>query len=82
MREEDRGVIRDQDVYEAACSAEVLTDYPDDTPYPSVLVLGFSASGRPLHVVCAYDSQEDTVVVVTVYEPDPGRWEDHRRRIR
>ena len=82
MREEEFGPITDQEVYEAICTGEVIETYPDDTPYPSVLILGTTAAGRPLHTVCAYDSEHDQVVVVTVYQPDPDRWEDHRRRKR
>ena len=36
----------------------------------------------PIHAVCAYDSEADRVVIVTVYHPDPRRWENYRRRKR
>ncbi len=42
--------------------------------------LGTTAIGRPLHTVCAYNSEDDQAVVVTVYQPAPDRWEDYRRR--
>ncbi len=80
MREEEFGPISDQELYEAVCVGEVLETYPDDTPYPSILLFGFTQAGRPLHAVCAYDKDEDRAVVVTVYHPDPDRWEDYRRR--
>ncbi|MBI3797083.1 MAG: DUF4258 domain-containing protein [Deltaproteobacteria bacterium] len=82
MREEEFGPITDQEVYEAICTGEVIETYPDDTPYPSILILGTTTAGRPLHTVCAYDSEHDQAVVVTVYQPDPDRWEDRRRRKR
>jgi hypothetical protein len=82
MQEEEFGLITDQEVYEAICTGEVIETYPDDTPYPSVLLFGMTATKRPLHTVCAYDDEADRVVIVTVYQPDPRRWEDYRRRKR
>ena len=52
---------------------EVIEDYPDDTPYPSNLILGW-IKGRPIHVVAAHNSDEKEIVVITVYEPDPQQW--------
>jgi hypothetical protein len=80
MREEEFGPISDREVYEAACNTEILETYLDDVPYPSVLILGMTAVNRPLHAVCAYDADADRAIIVTVYQPDPSRWEDFRRR--
>ncbi|MFB0533457.1 MAG: DUF4258 domain-containing protein [Anaerolineae bacterium] len=60
---------------------EIIEDYPDDTPYPSCLVLGRTQRGRPVHVVCAHVPEEDRSIIITVYEPDPDRWIEFRRRI-
>lgn len=54
-------------------SGTVIKEYPDDTPYPSRLMLGF-CEGRPVHVVSAYNPADDTEYVITVYEPDNTRW--------
>lgn len=51
-----------------------IIEYPDDSPYPSVLLLGF-VRDRPLHVVVAVDSALGVCYVVTAYEPDPELWE-------
>lgn len=51
-------------------------DYPDDTPYPSRLILGFDGE-RPLHVVSAYNAENDTEYVITVYEPDVQKWSNN-----
>ncbi len=80
MREEEFGPITDQELYEAICTGEVIEDYPDDTPYASVLLFGTTNAGRPLHTVCAHDKAGDQAFIVTVYHPDPNRWEDYRRR--
>jgi len=61
-------------------AGEVIGDYPGDTPLPTQLLLGF-AGKRPLHVVAAKDKATRTVLVVTVYEPDPTLWSaDYRTR--
>ena len=80
MRAEEFGEVRDHDVFEAACHCEAIEEYQDDTPYPSALVLGFTSRGRPLHLVCAHDASSDLIIVITVYHPDPARWDNHRRR--
>lgn len=53
---------------------EVIADYPDDTPLPSRLVLGWLGD-RPLHVVVGDNHVDRVTVVITVYEPDPTQWE-------
>ncbi len=80
MEEDEFGQVSDEEVYEAVASGEILNEYPDDTPFPSVLVFGLTAQGRALHVVCAYDANERRAYVVTVYRPDPERWIDYRTR--
>jgi len=56
MREEEFGPITDHELYEAICTGEVIESYPDDAPYPSVLIFGTTNASRPLHTVCAYSS--------------------------
>lgn len=70
------------DVRQVLSIGEVIEDYPDDTPYPSKLILEW-IKGRPIHVVAAYNSDEKEIVVITVYEPDPLQWDqDFRKRIK
>jgi Domain of unknown function (DUF4258) len=70
--------INVEDVRQVLDTGEVIENYPDDFPYPSVLVLGW-VRGQPLHIVAATGPSEK--IVITVYEPDPARWEpDFRRR--
>jgi len=57
---------------------EIIASYPDDSPWPSVLILGFEG-GRPLHVVVAQEPQSGLCSVVTVYSPDPKLWSDDFR---
>jgi len=60
---------------------EVIEEYPDDTPYPSCLILG-SYKGRLIHVVAANNCLDEEIIVITVYEPDPSEWDlECRKRI-
>jgi len=81
MRDEPFGHILEVEVYETILSGEIIEAYPDDTPYPSCLVFGRTRRGRPIHAVCAHVPEEDRAIIITVYEPDPDRWIDFRRRI-
>jgi hypothetical protein len=76
----ERGVTED-DVSKVLAEGEVIASYSEDMPYPSRLLLGWR-SGRPLHVVAAYNAQDDEQIVITVYEPDAALWDDGFRRKR
>jgi hypothetical protein len=59
---------------------EVIAAYPDDTPYPSYLMLGFD-NEVAIHVVASKDGVTGNCYVITVYQPDPALWEsDFRTR--
>jgi hypothetical protein len=61
-------------------NGEIIENYPDDTPYPSRLLLGWCGD-RPVHVVAADNQAEGEIIIITVYEPDPQLWEaDFRSR--
>jgi Domain of unknown function (DUF4258) len=62
-------------------TGEVIAGYPEDRPYPSRLILGWSA-GKPRHVLVADNAADEETIVVTVYEPDPGLWDRTFRRRR
>lgn len=74
----ERG-ITEADVQTALSAGEEVAAYPADAPYPSRLLLGWRGD-KPLHVVVAYNAQEEEQIVITVYEPDPALWEDGFRR--
>jgi hypothetical protein len=80
MFEEEFGMITDREIYESVCNGEIIETYPDDRPYPSVLLFGKTKTDRPLHTVCSYNSEDDQIIVITVYHPNPERWDDYRRR--
>ncbi len=68
--------IRTDDIEQAITNAEVIEEYPEDKYGPSLLVLGFTRAGRPLHIQIALARMR----IVTVYEPDPHEWSDWRIR--
>lgn len=49
-----------------------IEDYPDDYPYPSCLVLGYTINDKPLHVVCGITPDE--LFLITAYRPDASIW--------
>jgi len=56
----------------------ILEGYPGDPRGPSCLVYGTSR-GIPVHVVCGR-SRSDWLVIITVYKPEPPKWETPTRR--
>jgi hypothetical protein len=72
--------IRAVDVEAVVAHGEMIEDYPEDTPFPSRLLLGAPA-GQPLHVVAADEPGTGVTYVVTAYYPTPAQWDaDFRRR--
>lgn len=68
------------DVEAVVAQGDTIEDYPDDTPFPSRLLLGAPAA-RPLHVVAADEPGTDITYIITAYYPDPAQWDvDFRRR--
>jgi hypothetical protein len=70
-----------EDVLQVLTTGVTIEDYPDDTPYPSRLVLGWIGS-RPIHVVVARNALVRETIVITVYEPDLLLWEPGFRQRR
>lgn len=79
----DQTIIRDISVaeLEQAISgrSEIIEDYPGDKYGPSCLILGFTKSGRALHIQCSHPSRP-LIKIITLYEPDPNLWTDFRVR--
>lgn len=78
----DQSILRRisvQEAREAIASGEIIEDYPEDKYGPSCLVFGTTPDGRPLHIQCSYPTRP-LVKIVTLYDPDPERWIDFKRR--
>ena len=71
--------IRMDDVRAALTNGEIIEQYPGDSPFPSCLLLGRTAAGQPLHVVCGSDGRE--LWLITAYIPNLAEWaEDYKQR--
>ena len=57
--------ISEAEVRAVLTTGEAIEEYPDDTPFPSRLVLGWVGS-RPLNVVAADNPEEEDTIVITV----------------
>ena len=71
--------VDEKDVRSDLGTGEIIEVYPDDTPYPSRLILGWLGS-RPLHVVAAENITDSETIVITVYEPEQGKWSPNFKR--
>ncbi|MDH4083537.1 MAG: DUF4258 domain-containing protein [Nitrospira sp.] len=71
--------ISDTEIRQAGADARTIEDYPDDKYAPSSLLLGFTGTGRPLHLQVSH-ADSNLLKIVTIYEPDPAEWYDYTRR--
>lgn len=71
--------ISDQEIQQAGIQANVIEEYPDDKYSPSCLLLGFTQTGRPLHIQVSL-AETELVKIITLYEPDPSEWINHSQR--
>lgn len=60
-------------VSQALQSGETIEDYSTEMPEPSRLILGFQGR-RPFHVVASENPQTNEVTIITVYIPNPDKW--------
>ena len=72
LRMRERAISVDE-VSHAIRTGKEIENYPEDTPYPSRLVLGWTGA-RPLHIVVADNIKDREIIVITVYEPESKRW--------
>ena len=63
----ERNISRD-DIKNTILNGEIIESYPDDKPFPSILMF-YQINNRPLHVVVAFDEESIKLHIVTTYEP-------------
>lgn len=73
--------ILEEEIVEVMNTGEVIEDYPDDTPYPSCLMLGMHGP-QPLHLVQAWAPDKGKYIIITAYRPNMGEWEPNWKRRR
>ena len=60
-------------VSDALQTGETIEDYSSEMPEPSRLILGFQGK-RPFHVVTSENPEANEITIITVYIPDPDKW--------
>jgi hypothetical protein len=67
--------ISENEIREIAKNVEIIEDYPDDKYAPSCLLLGFTKSGRPIHIqLTRIETAEGLIKIITLYQPDEEEW--------
>ena len=66
------------EIEEALLSGLLLEQYEDTGRGESCLVVGFTAQGKPLHIVCG--EIDNRVVIITVYIPIPPKFKNPYQR--
>jgi len=67
--------INISEIEEVLKECKIVMEYPEDRPLMSFLVSGITSQNRPLHLVIAVDKKEEYIWIITVYEPDKGKWD-------
>lgn len=70
----ERGISR-KDGLDVIAKGKVIEDYLDDKPYPSALILG-KPGKNALHVVVAFDINNDLCYIITAYYPNDKYFEN------
>ncbi|MCD8148263.1 MAG: DUF4258 domain-containing protein [Clostridiales bacterium] len=65
--------IRKKDIRNAVMTGEIIEQYPEDFPYPSCLILGYTEKKNVIHVVMSDEGTGSRIV--TAYFPDFEKWQ-------
>ena len=69
--------IKARDVRNCIMTGEIIEQYPEDFPFPSCLIFGYTVNNKIIHVVA---SDEGTMSrIITAYYPDTLKFEDDLR---
>ena len=68
-----RNIAR-KSIKEVLQNGTIIEQYPNDYPYPSCLVSGYTSTGEILHIVCGIG--ENRLWIITAYRPDSSIWND------
>lgn len=70
--------ISREDIKAALADGEIIAEYPEDLPFPSLLVCG-NPAGMPLHIVVAINHKNQSCYIITTYIPTADKWTDSFR---
>ena len=73
-------MISAREVAEIVTQGEVIEDYPKDVRGHSCLMVGETAEGRTIHVVCS--PKDGYLAIITAYIPVPTEWNETKRKRR
>jgi hypothetical protein len=62
------------EVETAIVNSRIIEEYKETSRGESVLIAGFSDSGKPIHAVCG--KRKDWLVIITVYIPSPPKFKN------
>lgn len=65
--------IKRYEIEEAVDGGEIIEDYPEHHYGSACLLLGKTAEGKSLHILC---SLQNIVDIITIYEPNLREWEN------
>lgn len=57
---------------------QIIENYPEDQRGHSFLLLGYTDKKKAVHFVCA--QHEETLIIITIYRPDPRLWVQDKER--
>lgn len=63
-----------EDALNCINNGEIIEDYPDDFPYPSCLIFGYTINNQVIHVVVGSD--QEYVYMITSYFPNTLKFQD------
>jgi len=70
-------LITTLDLEKAIKDGEIIEEYPDDKPCPSVLLLG-KVNNTPIHIVIGIC--DDHIRIITEYIPSQEKWKNYKTR--
>ncbi|MCL2225667.1 MAG: DUF4258 domain-containing protein [Defluviitaleaceae bacterium] len=66
--------LKRADILNCVKNGKIIEQYPNDTPYPSCLIFGYTINNQPLHIVCGLDFGK-LCCMITAYVPNLDTWQ-------
>ena len=78
IRESAKDGLADEDIEKAVLNGMIIEEYPSDPRGKSCLICGSIKEDKFVHVVIG--SKENEIIIITVYIPEPPKWESPYKR--
>ena len=75
VRELEADLLLLDSVLEATAGGDLVEDYPNALRGPCCLICAALGQGYWVHTVWGWDRTSGIAVLITVYRPDPRKWE-------